>query len=275
MRREDRGDLRAHAGRPLARARCRPRPSGWRRSARPRPSCSGCWRTSSAGGSGGRRPACPPTSPTSCSAPRPTSCGTSSPATSTSSPARSRCGPTTSCCIPTTWPSGSTRTPSPSARCSARPSSARTIPSSRSTTCWSAIKRDKGLGHPAARRRGQRRIHRPLRHPDEKWDFRLEQVASINASGHKYGLVYPGVGWLVFRRPRRLPAETGVQRQLPRRRPAHVHVQLLPGQRHDPGPVLQLRATGTERLHERGREHARRMPATSTSAWSRRAVSTC
>lgn len=31
------------------------------------------------------------------------------------------------------------------------------------------------------------------------WDFRLEQVKSINLSGHKYGLVYPGIGWLVFR----------------------------------------------------------------------------
>lgn len=32
-----------------------------------------------------------------------------------------------------------------------------------------------------------------------KWDFKLEQVKSINISGHKYGLVYPGVGWLIFR----------------------------------------------------------------------------
>lgn len=32
-----------------------------------------------------------------------------------------------------------------------------------------------------------------------KWDFRLEQVKSINLSGHKYGLVYPGVGWLLFK----------------------------------------------------------------------------
>jgi glutamate decarboxylase len=39
------------------------------------------------------------------------------------------------------------------------------------------------------------------------WDFRLEQVASINASGHKYGLVYPGVGWLVFRDQSRLPED--------------------------------------------------------------------
>lgn len=47
----------------------------------------------------------------------------------------------------------------------------------------------------------------PFSRPDERWDFRLEQVASINASGHKYGLVYPGVGWLVFRDRSCLPSE--------------------------------------------------------------------
>jgi glutamate decarboxylase len=45
----------------------------------------------------------------------------------------------------------------------------------------------------------------PFSRPDERWDFRLEQVKSINASGHKYGLVYPGVGWLVFRDRASLP----------------------------------------------------------------------
>lgn len=39
----------------------------------------------------------------------------------------------------------------------------------------------------------------PFLYPDSKWDFRLEQVRSINASGHKFGMVYPGVGWLIFR----------------------------------------------------------------------------
>jgi glutamate decarboxylase len=39
----------------------------------------------------------------------------------------------------------------------------------------------------------------PFLYPDSQWDFRLEQVRSINVSGHKYGLVYPGIGWLVFR----------------------------------------------------------------------------
>src|SRR3954451_3442577 len=39
----------------------------------------------------------------------------------------------------------------------------------------------------------------PFLYPDSEWAFRLEQVASINASGHKFGLVYPGIGWLIFR----------------------------------------------------------------------------
>jgi glutamate decarboxylase len=39
----------------------------------------------------------------------------------------------------------------------------------------------------------------PFLYPDSAWDFRLESVRSINVSGHKYGLVYPGLGWLVFR----------------------------------------------------------------------------
>ncbi|WP_066946585.1 glutamate decarboxylase [Streptomyces lushanensis] len=39
------------------------------------------------------------------------------------------------------------------------------------------------------------------------WDFRLPRVASINTSGHKYGLVYPGVGWALWRSPADLPED--------------------------------------------------------------------
>ena len=45
----------------------------------------------------------------------------------------------------------------------------------------------------------------PFLYPDSKWDFRLEQVRSINVSGHKFGLVYPGIGWLIFRERADLP----------------------------------------------------------------------
>lgn len=47
----------------------------------------------------------------------------------------------------------------------------------------------------------------PFVNPSLEWDFRLERVVSINVSGHKYGLVYPGVGWVVWRSPEFLPKE--------------------------------------------------------------------
>ena len=45
----------------------------------------------------------------------------------------------------------------------------------------------------------------PFLDPEVVWDFRLPRVASINASGHKYGLVYPGVGWILWRDAAALP----------------------------------------------------------------------
>jgi glutamate decarboxylase len=47
----------------------------------------------------------------------------------------------------------------------------------------------------------------PFLYPDMEWDFRLEQVRSINVSGHKYGLVYPGIGWLIFKNKNDIPEE--------------------------------------------------------------------
>jgi glutamate decarboxylase len=47
----------------------------------------------------------------------------------------------------------------------------------------------------------------PFLDPDLEWDFRIRRVASINTSGHKYGLVYPGVGWAVWRDHEALPEE--------------------------------------------------------------------
>jgi len=47
----------------------------------------------------------------------------------------------------------------------------------------------------------------PFIQPDLAWDFRLSRVLSINASGHKYGLVYPGIGWVVWRDREALPDE--------------------------------------------------------------------
>jgi glutamate decarboxylase len=47
----------------------------------------------------------------------------------------------------------------------------------------------------------------PFLDEDLIWDFRLPRVSSINTSGHKYGLVYPGVGWALWRSPAELPEE--------------------------------------------------------------------
>ncbi len=47
----------------------------------------------------------------------------------------------------------------------------------------------------------------PFLDPDLSWDFALPRVASINASGHKYGLVYPGVGWILWRDATALPED--------------------------------------------------------------------
>jgi glutamate decarboxylase len=47
----------------------------------------------------------------------------------------------------------------------------------------------------------------PFLHPDVRWDFRLPMVKSINVSGHKYGLVYPGVGFVVWRDKEDLPGD--------------------------------------------------------------------
>ena len=47
----------------------------------------------------------------------------------------------------------------------------------------------------------------PFTDPKCKWDFRLKNVLSISTSGHKYGLVYPGLGWVVWRDKKYLPDE--------------------------------------------------------------------
>jgi glutamate decarboxylase len=47
----------------------------------------------------------------------------------------------------------------------------------------------------------------PFLHPDVPWDFRLPRVVSINVSGHKYGLTYPGIGFVVWRSAEYLPED--------------------------------------------------------------------
>ena len=70
-----------------------------------------------------------------------------------------------------------------------------------------AIKHERGLDVPLHVDAASGGFVWPFLYPDSEWDFRLEQVRSINVSGHKFGLVYPGIGWLVFRERDDLPED--------------------------------------------------------------------
>jgi glutamate decarboxylase len=70
-----------------------------------------------------------------------------------------------------------------------------------------ALQRDTGLDVPVHVDGASGAFVAPFLDPDLTWDFRLPRVASINASGHKYGLVYPGVGWVVWRDADALPED--------------------------------------------------------------------
>ena len=47
----------------------------------------------------------------------------------------------------------------------------------------------------------------PFASPDLEWDFKIPRVVSINTSGHKFGLCYVGVGWIIWRSPKYLPKD--------------------------------------------------------------------
>lgn len=50
-------------------------------------------------------------------------------------------------------------------------------------------------------------LYLPFVNPELEWDFRLNNVVSISTSGHKFGLVYPGIGWVLWRDSQYLPEE--------------------------------------------------------------------
>ncbi len=69
------------------------------------------------------------------------------------------------------------------------------------------VEREEGLDVPIHVDGASGAFVAPFLQPEIVWDFRLPRVQSINTSGHKYGLVYPGVGWVVFRDRAALPEE--------------------------------------------------------------------
>ena len=114
----------------------------------------------------------------------------------------------------------------------------------------------------------------PFLYPDSEWDFRLEQVRSINASGHKFGLVYPGIGWLIFREKSDLAEDLVFYENYLGQDRRDVHPQLLDRLLDGPRPVLQLRPLRQGRLSQDHGDHAgeraSRWPRTSRASASSR-----
>ncbi len=101
----------------------------------------------------------------------------------------------------------------------------------------------------------------PFLQPELVWDFRLPRVKSINTSGHKYGLVYPGVGWMSGENGG--PSSgTGLQRGLSGRINAHAGHQLFASREPDRGAVLQPDPAGRNRDIAPCMRHAARWPWT-------------
>ncbi|HUO70254.1 MAG TPA: glutamate decarboxylase [Solirubrobacteraceae bacterium] len=69
------------------------------------------------------------------------------------------------------------------------------------------LEHDRGLNVPLHVDAASGGFVAPFIQPDLEWDFRIPRVQSINASGHKYGLVYPGVGWAIWRTKAALPKD--------------------------------------------------------------------
>jgi glutamate decarboxylase len=69
------------------------------------------------------------------------------------------------------------------------------------------IQKDKGYDVPIHIDGASGAFIAPFLQPDLEWDFRLDRVHSISTSGHKYGLVYPGIGWVVWRSADYLPKD--------------------------------------------------------------------
>ena len=70
-----------------------------------------------------------------------------------------------------------------------------------------AIQADTGLDIPLHVDAASGGFVAPFLQPGLEWDFRVDRVASINASGHKYGMAPLGVGWVVWRSPDVLPED--------------------------------------------------------------------
>jgi glutamate decarboxylase len=122
----------------------------------------------------------------------------------------------------------------------------------------------------------------PFCDPDLEWDFRLPRVASINTSGHKYGLVYPGVGWVVWRDVDALPSDLVFKVNYLGGEMPTFRAELLPARSPGHRAVLQLPAPRVRRLPagaavlprggvRAGRPHRRARTVPAADRWPRAA----
>ena len=102
----------------------------------------------------------------------------------------------------------------------------------------------------------------PFLYPEVAWDFRLETVRSINVSGHKFGMVYPGHRVAGLPLERRSPGGHRLLRELPGQEGRDVHAELLDGELDGPRAVLQLLPLRPGGVRTDHRRHAaqRRLP---------------
>ena len=99
----------------------------------------------------------------------------------------------------------------------------------------------------------------PFLYPDSEWDFRLEQVRSINVSGHKFGLVYPGIGWLIFREEADLAKDLVFEENYLGKTDSTFTLNFSTGSAMVSRPVLQL-VHWSRRIHLHHAEHADQRP---------------
>ena len=90
----------------------------------------------------------------------------------------------------------------------------------------------------------------PFLDPHKKWDFRLKWVLSISTSGHKFGLVYPGLGWVVWKDKKYLPDEI-IQCKLFRSEYHTSRAQFLTPGSSNIGTILPIYSIGISRIQSR------------------------
>ena len=90
---------------------------------------------------------------------------------------------------------------------------------------------------------------------------RLPRVHSINASGHKYGLVYPGVGWAIWREARRLPSDLVFDVNYLGGIDADLRAELLASRQRGHGPVLHVRLRSASNGYEEVQRASNGSPA--------------